>query len=80
MTIYELIKDSETSEIKALGHVDPFEFKKKIKFELGIDVNIGDIKQGWEAMRFEKPGIYFKRCNSSEFGANPVTFVRLECD
>ena len=84
-TIYELLKDCETKEIKATGHIDPFEFCQRIQSETGIKVNIGDVKQGWERMVFKrnrtknKPGHFFyRRCSASEFGANPVTFVKIE--
>jgi len=84
MIIYEITKDGTTTEIKAPGHIHPPDFLTAVKEQTGIDVNLGDIKQGYERMFFKrnrnysKPGhTFFKRCAASEFGARPVTFVRI---
>jgi hypothetical protein len=78
MTIYELTGNEKTQEIKTLGHVEPFEFVKSIKKDLGHNVNIGDVKQVWECMRVIRGKTSFQRCHSSEYGAKPVTVVEID--
>lgn len=68
---------SET-EFKAIGHIDALEFQQAVKEQYDADINIGDVKHGFEHMRCYRKGkrheTIWKRCSVTDFGAKEITF------
>lgn len=59
------------------GHVDPVDFAAAVAELYEISVDPDKVKHDWECMRFENGAQSFRPCSAIEFGARPITTVKI---